>query len=60
MSETLLKLLSLTEMWLGALGLAAFLAIFWVLRGARSARRCRLKTTRTRRAAGIATASSPR
>ena len=34
MSEALLKFLSLTEVWLGALGLAAFLAIFWVLRGA--------------------------
>ena len=34
MSEALLKFLSLTEVWVGALGLAAFLALFWVLRGA--------------------------
>ncbi len=34
MSKSLLTLLSQTEVWLGALGLAAFLAIFWVLRGA--------------------------
>lgn len=34
MSDGLLKFLSLTEVWVGALGLAAFLALFWVLRGA--------------------------
>jgi hypothetical protein len=34
MSHTLMRLLSLTEVWVGALGLAAFLTLFWVLRGA--------------------------
>lgn len=34
MAESLLKFLALTEVWIGALGLAAFLALFWVLRGA--------------------------
>ena len=34
MSEDLLKFLSLAGVWTGGLGLAAFLALFWVLRGA--------------------------
>jgi ABC-type uncharacterized transport system len=34
MSEAVVRFFSLAEVWLGALGLAAFLAIFWVLRGA--------------------------
>ncbi|MFO0953655.1 MAG: DUF4340 domain-containing protein [Isosphaeraceae bacterium] len=34
MPENVLKFLSLTEVWVGGLGLSAFLALFWVLRGA--------------------------
>ena len=34
MTRSLITLLSLTEIWVVVLGLAAFLAIFWVLRGA--------------------------
>jgi hypothetical protein len=34
MLQAILRFLSLTEFWVGALGLAAFLALFWVLRGA--------------------------
>ena len=34
MWEAFLKFLTLTEVWVGGLGLAAFLALFWVLRGA--------------------------
>jgi len=34
MSQALLRFLSLGEVWVGVLGLAAFLALFWVLRGA--------------------------
>ena len=34
MSKSLLSWLSQTEVWVGALGLAAFLTVFWVLRGA--------------------------
>jgi hypothetical protein len=34
MWESFLKFLTLTEVWIGGLGLAAFLALFWVLRGA--------------------------
>jgi hypothetical protein len=33
MSQALLRFLSLGEVWVGVLGLAAFLALFWVLRG---------------------------
>jgi hypothetical protein len=32
--QALLKFLSQSEVWIGGLGLAAFLALFWVLRGA--------------------------
>lgn len=34
MGEALYQFLSLTEVWIAGLGLAAFLALFWVLRGA--------------------------
>jgi hypothetical protein len=34
MTFALPKILSLTEFWIGGLGLAAFLTLFWVLRGA--------------------------
>ena len=34
MTQGFLTFLSRTEVWLGALALAAFLALFWVLRGA--------------------------
>lgn len=34
MAKALTAFLSMTEVWIGALGLAAFLALFWVLRGA--------------------------
>ena len=34
MGQGFLRFLSLTEVWVGGLGLSAFLAIFWVLRGA--------------------------
>src|SRR6185312_12359161 len=34
MSQAIVRFLSLGEFWVGALGLAAFLALFWVLRGA--------------------------
>jgi len=34
MSKVLLSLLSVTGVWVGVLGLAAFLTLFWVLRGA--------------------------
>jgi ABC-type uncharacterized transport system len=34
MWDASVKFLTLTEVWIGGLGLAAFLALFWVLRGA--------------------------
>ena len=34
MGQAFLQFLSMTEVWIGGLGLAAFLALFWVLRGA--------------------------
>ena len=34
MGQALLQFFSMTEVWVGGLGLAAFLTVFWVLRGA--------------------------
>ena len=34
MTQSLVQFLSMTEVWVGGLGLSAFLTLFWVLRGA--------------------------
>ena len=55
----MLTFLSRTEVWVGALGLAAFLTLFWVLRGAPLGQAVETRGRRGRaRGAAIATAWS--
>ena len=54
MTENILALLSRTEVWVGGLALAGFLALFWTLRGAPIGQRVEGESDEAR-AAGIAT-----